>query len=134
MLLILNCIILQVLQCFVFILSLLLILRITTNLRKTKNSISFMHPNAASRGGGERVLWSMIYSLVTLPKSENPPLKIVIYTRSDKPISLEELMSQTKNCFNIDIITVNIINEHHPYDRHLYRHHQLWRASSPSSS
>jgi len=112
-------VVIQAVKGFIFIPLLILILRVITTLRKTKNSISFMHPNAASRGGGERVLWSMIYSLVTLPKTERPPLKIVIYVRSDDLISLEGLMSQTKNCFNIDIATALQTKTYHPVSLNL---------------
>ena len=64
-----------------------LILRITFILKKawrkaskkTKKFIGFFHPNCSSGGGGERVLWLMVCSLLREKNSCNN-VDIVIYT------------------------------------------------------
>ena len=53
--------------------------------RKAKDTkiVSFFHPNAAGRGGGERVLWAAIAGLV----SRSDVKKIVVYSlESDREV------------------------------------------------
>ena len=47
--------------------------------KKTKKFIGFFHPNCSSGGGGERVLWLMVCSLLREKNSCNN-VDIVIYT------------------------------------------------------
>ena len=71
-------------------------------------TISFVHPFCADCGGGEKVLWRMITSLISyyqnsssMDSNELPNLKInIISGRND---DLEELYKKLKSRFGIDL-------------------------------
>lgn len=75
--------------------------------RKTSNSIAFMHPNASSRGGGERVLWMMIKALL---EEKSKIQTVAIYIRDQDNLSLDDMLASTKKSFNIEIENKNKIN------------------------
>ena len=81
---------------------------------KDKKTISFVHPFCADCGGGEKVLWRMITSLISFHESPLPinrpqelqQLKINII--SGKKDNIQELFQKLKQRFGIDLNENNL--------------------------
>ncbi|KAI3381997.1 hypothetical protein SNEBB_008068 [Seison nebaliae] len=64
---------------------------------------SFFHPYCANGGGGERVLWTIIHSLLR----RNPNVKCVIFTDYfSQPDNDDEIIDRCKTTFNLDLSNV----------------------------
>ena len=68
-------------------------------------SVAFFHPNCASGGGGERVLWTAIQVLSEIVQS-GLPIRVVIYT-ADPPREgyTNDLLIHVQSRFSISIST-----------------------------
>ena len=84
---------------------------------KYKKTISFVHPFCADCGGGEKVLWRMITSLISFHESplplkrpqEHQQLKINII--SGKKDNIGDLIQKLKQRFGIDLNEINFNSE-----------------------
>jgi alpha-1,2-mannosyltransferase len=71
----------------------------TTNDRQCRLSVAFFHPYCNDGGGGERVLWSAIESILKKYKNE---VQIIIYT-GDVDATPEEILHRVKERFNMNM-------------------------------
>ena len=71
----------------------------TINNRQCRSSIAFFHPYCNDGGGGERVLWTAIESIL---RKYNDDIQIVIYT-GDTNVTQEEILHRVKERFNISM-------------------------------
>ncbi len=71
----------------------------TTNDRQCRLSVAFFHPYCNDGGGGERVLWSAIVSILKKYKND---IQIIIYT-GDTNATPEEILHRVKQRFDMNM-------------------------------
>lgn len=76
---------------------------------KNIKTLSFVHPFCADCGGGEKVLWRMITSLIETNaiNREHPIQKLKINIISGKLDNISDLIKKLKERFNIDLNEMN---------------------------
>ena len=80
---------------------------------KDKKTISFVHPFCADCGGGEKVLWRMITSLISSNPLNSPQgfQKLKINIISGKKDNIQDLAQKLKQRFGIDLNENNLNSE-----------------------
>ena len=71
----------------------------TTNVRRSRLSIGFFHPYCNDGGGGERVLWTAIESILKKYKNE---IQILIYT-GDTNATPDEILQRVQQRFDMNM-------------------------------
>ena len=89
--------------------------RLNQNYKNIK-TISFVHPFCADCGGGEKVLWRMITSLISFNPLNNRSQgfqKLKINIISAKKDNIQDLLQKLKQRFGIDLNEKNLNSENH---------------------
>ena len=71
----------------------------TENKQQRRSSVAFFHPNWRNDTGEERILWTLVRSIL---EKSNDEVHVIIYTANDRGRS-EEIFQSIKQYFDADI-------------------------------